>query len=42
VGRFRRDPEWVKVRKESIDKHGQISSMIQMSLWRAAPYSPIK
>jgi hypothetical protein len=39
---FGADPEWVKVRKESIDKHGQISSVIQMSLWRATAYSPIR
>lgn len=39
---FGADPEWAKVRKESIDKHGQISSVIQISLWRATPYSPIK
>jgi hypothetical protein len=39
---FTADPEWVKVRKESIDKHGQISSVQNISLWRAADYSPIK
>jgi len=39
---FSADPEWVKVRKESIDRHGQISSVIQMALYRAAAYSPIK
>lgn len=39
---FGADPEWVKVRKESIEKHGQVSSVIQMSLWRATAYSPIK
>ena len=39
---FGADPEWIKVRKESIDKHGQISSVIQMSLFRAAAYSPIR
>jgi hypothetical protein len=39
---FGADPEWVKVRAESIARHGQISSVSQMSLWRAAPYSPIK
>jgi NIPSNAP len=39
---FGSDPEWVRVRKESIDRHGQISSVIQMSLYRAAPYSPIQ
>ncbi len=39
---FGADPEWIKVRKESIDKHGQISSVIRISLYRAAPYSPIR
>jgi hypothetical protein len=39
---FGSDPEWVKVRAESIARHGQISSVIQMSLWRAMAYSPIK
>jgi hypothetical protein len=39
---FGADPEWVKVRKESIDRHGQISSIIQVSLWRATGYSPIR
>jgi hypothetical protein len=39
---FGADPEWVKVRKESIDKYGQISSVIQISLYRATPYSPIR
>jgi hypothetical protein len=38
---FGADPEWVKVRKESVDRHGQISSVIQMSLFRVAPYSPV-
>ncbi len=39
---FSADPEWIKVRKESIDRHGQISSVMQMSLWRATSYSPIR
>jgi hypothetical protein len=39
---FAADPEWVKVRKESIDAHGQISSVIQITLLRAAPYSPLR
>jgi len=39
---FGADPEWKKVRAESIEKHGQISSTIQMSLYRAAAYSPIR
>jgi hypothetical protein len=39
---FAADPEWIKVRQESIDQHGQISSVIQMALYRAAVYSPIR
>lgn len=39
---FAADPEWIKVRKESIEKHGQITSVIQMSLFRATAYSPIR
>lgn len=37
---FAADPEWIKVRRESIEAHGQIASVIQISLWRATPYSP--
>lgn len=39
---FGADPEWVKVRAESIAKSGQISSVIQISLYRAAAYSPLR
>ncbi len=39
---FGADEEWLKVRKESIEKNGQISQVMEISLWRAAPYSPIK
>jgi hypothetical protein len=39
---FSADPEWVKVRKESIDKHGQISSVQNISLWKATDYSPVQ
>jgi len=39
---FGADPEWLKVRQESIAKHGQISSIIQISLFRPPPYSPIR
>lgn len=38
---FGSDLEWIKVRKESIEKHGQISSVIQISLYKATPYSPV-
>jgi len=39
---FGSDPEWVKVRKDSVEKHGQIASVIQISLFKATPYSPIQ
>ncbi len=39
---FGADPEWVKVRAESVAKSGQIASVIQMSLFKAAAYSPIR
>ena len=39
---FGADPEWVKVRKESIDKYGQITSVIRISIYKAAPYSPVR
>jgi hypothetical protein len=38
---FGADPEWVKVRQESIEQHGQIASVIQISLFRATAYSPV-
>jgi hypothetical protein len=38
---FAADPEWIQIRKESIDRHGQISSVIQISLYQATPYSPV-
>lgn len=39
---FGADPEWAKVREESIKRYGQISSVIQIWLFRATPYSPIR
>ena len=38
---FLADAEWIKVRKESVEQHGQIASVIQVSLLKAAPYSPL-
>lgn len=38
---FQADPEWIRVRKESIEAHGQIASVIHVSLLKAAPYSPV-
>jgi hypothetical protein len=40
--KFAADPEWVKVRAESVAKGGQIVSYNQISLWRATAYSPIQ
>ncbi len=39
---FAADPEWIKLRKESIEKHGQITSVQRVSFYRAAPYSPVR
>jgi hypothetical protein len=39
---FGADPEWVKVRADSIAKHGQISSVSHLSLFKAATYSPVR
>jgi|SRR5580700_870596 hypothetical protein len=39
---FAADPEWVKVRADSVAKGGQIVDNNDLSLWRAAPYSPIQ
>ncbi|MBA3976282.1 MAG: hypothetical protein C0504_18905 [Candidatus Solibacter sp.] len=39
---FGADPEWIKVRAESIAKGGQISAVSDISLYRAAAYSPIR
>jgi hypothetical protein len=38
---FAADPEWIKVRAESIEKFGQISSVMHISLWKASNYSPL-
>jgi len=39
---FGADPEWLKLREESTRKHGEISSVRQMTIYRATPYSPVK
>ena len=39
---FTADAEWQKVRAESVAKDGEIVSSIQISLFRAAPYSPFR
>jgi len=39
---FATDPEWLKVRDESIARGGQIVNYNNISLWRATAYSPIQ
>ncbi len=39
---FGADPEWIKVRNESVARDGQIVETINVSLYRATPYSPIR
>jgi hypothetical protein len=39
---FGADPEWIKVRQESVEKYGQISSIIGISLYRATAWSPVR
>jgi hypothetical protein len=39
---FNSDPEWLKVRAESIARGGQIVNYNNISLWRATDYSPIQ
>lgn len=39
---FGADPEWVKARKDSIDKSGQIVAMNDIEIYRATAYSPLK
>lgn len=39
---FAADEEWNRVRQESIARSGQIASVIQISLYRATPYSPVR
>jgi hypothetical protein len=39
---FQADPDWVKARKDSIDKSGEIVSVAEVSIYRATPYSPVR
>jgi hypothetical protein len=39
---FAADEEWVRVRKESVDRGGQLSLVQDISIWRATAYSPIR
>jgi hypothetical protein len=39
---FAVDPEWIKVRSESVARHGEIVTIAQSALFKAASYSPIR
>jgi hypothetical protein len=39
---FLADPEWIKVRAESVARDGQIVNFQNITLWRATAYSPIQ
>jgi hypothetical protein len=39
---FAADPAWQKMRKESIEKGGEIVSSNQILLYRATKYSPVR
>ena len=39
---FNADPEWVKVRDESVARGGQIVNFNNISLWRATAFSPLQ
>jgi hypothetical protein len=39
---FSADEEWVRVRKESVERDGQITAVIDLSLHRAMSYSPVR
>ena len=39
---FGRDPDWIKVRKESVERGGQITNQISITLLRPTDYSPIQ
>lgn len=39
---FGADPDWDHVRKESVDRYGQITAVLNISLHRATAYSPVR
>jgi len=39
---FSADEEWIRVRQESINRSGQISSVTQISIYKAMAYSPVR
>ena len=39
---FGADPEWIKLRTESAQQHGQMNAVFEVALYRAAAYSPLR
>jgi hypothetical protein len=39
---FGADPEWIKVRQQSVDAYGQVTKNNLISIYRATPYSPVR
>jgi hypothetical protein len=39
---FSADEEWIRVRKDSIDRGGQLNTVSNISLYKATPYSPVR
>lgn len=39
---FRTDPEWVRVRTEHAAQHGPVPKSIEIALYKAAAYSPVR
>ena len=39
---FGADPDWQKVRKESVEKSGEIVSEIEVAFYKATSYSPVR
>ena len=39
---FAADPDWIKLRQQSLDRYGQIPSIRRITLYRATAYSPIR
>lgn len=40
--KFQTDEEWIQVRSESIQEHGQVNAFFKVALYKAAAYSPVK
>jgi hypothetical protein len=39
---FAADPDWIKLRQQSLERYGQIPSIRRITLYRATAYSPIR